>query len=162
MENNKTLETCKNRVFINNLAFGKNNPIALKTNSNHIYRVTGIHQIYDIIECNYIRPKNEKLKGGHHNEVFWTLGGESQYYYDKRPVLEIPTSILHDNDIGAKKLDDLSAIWIFDEPSQMYINKLELIKKCRKIVEFDKDSLSIEELQILLTYNESKEQKKTR
>lgn len=161
MKNYNSTETCKNRVFINNLAFGKNNPIALQTDSDHVYRVTGINQIYDIIECGYVRPKDGILKGGHYNEVFWTLGGESQYYYDKRPVLEIPAVILHDNDIGAKKLDDLSAIWIFDELSQTYMNKLDIIKKCRKITESSKYLLSIEELQLLL-YSKNDYQKKTR
>lgn len=161
MNDIQRIQTCRNRVFKNELSFGKNNPIAMNTDSNYIYRVTGINQIYDIIMCGYIRPKEGQIKGGHDNEVFWTQGGVNQFYYDKRPVLEIPISNLCDNDIGAKSIYDLSAIYIFDELSQKYINKIEILCKCREIFEAG-ETLTLEEMKSILSTEENISQGKIR
>ena len=118
----------KNRVFYSDaFGIGRTNPLSLRTNSNHIYRRTGISQIEDIINCGYVRPKF-KVNGGHKKEVFWSLGGDNLFYFDGSPILEVPADKLVDGQIGALFIDDLSAIWIFDNKQNMYINKLEDIK----------------------------------
>ena len=82
------ITTAKNRVFYSDgIGLGRNNPISLHTSSASIYRVTGMNQLIDIVNCGYIRPKEGRVKGGHENEVFWSIGGEKTFYYDKRPVL---------------------------------------------------------------------------
>lgn len=124
------IKTARNRVFDTGLmGLGRNNPIALHTSSDSIYRVAGISQINDIIDCGYVRPKQGKVMGGHSNEVFWSLGGDSVFYYDKRPVIEVSTNKLKDNQIGAVSLDDLQAIWMFDNEQNKYVNKLDYIKE---------------------------------
>ncbi len=56
MDNEKIIKV-KNRVFINNIAFGKNIFNVMSTVITSIYRVTGFAQIEDIINCGYVRPK---------------------------------------------------------------------------------------------------------
>jgi hypothetical protein len=134
MEYSKFNETKpKNRVFYSDgLGIGKNNPISLHTDSSHIYRVTGFSQIADIINCGYVRPKEGVIKGGHKNEVFWSLGGEKTFYYDKRPVLETIVNKVKDGQLGSLSLEDLTAIWIFDNKENKYIDKMELISQIRE------------------------------
>lgn len=115
------IETTRNRVFVQELAFGKNDPIAMKTNDNYVYRVTGMDQVEDIIISGYARSK-EKVMGGHKKELFWTRGGEKLFYYDKRPVLEAPYIKVQDGQMGAIPLEDLTAIWIFNEKENKYVN----------------------------------------
>lgn len=131
MDDNR-IETAKNRVFQGGFGFGKNNPISLSTDNNHIYRVTGYSQIDDIVDCGYVRPKMGKAKGGHSGEVFWTQGNDKLYFYDKRPVIETTPDKLKDGQKGAISIDDLTAIHIFDEEQNRYINKLEEYKKAMK------------------------------
>ena len=52
------IETTRNRVFDQELAFGKDSPIAMKTNNNYVYRVTGMHQVEDIITSGYARSRS--------------------------------------------------------------------------------------------------------
>ena len=132
---NERITNSKNRVFINNIALGKNIPYAMSTSNTSIYRVTGFSQIKDIISCGYVRPKVGKLKGGHENEIFWTRGGENTFYYDKRPVLEVKEDKLKDGQIGAISIEDLSGIWIFDEKQNKYLNQIEELKETFKKVE---------------------------
>ena len=122
------IATARNRVFEGGLGIGKNNPIAMATINSQIYRVTGDSQIEDILDSGYVRPKEGKLKGGHQNEVFWTKGGDKVFYYDKRPVLQVDSSKLIDNQIGSISIDDLDAIWIFDEKQNKYINQIDYYK----------------------------------
>ena len=122
------IATARNRVFVGGLGIGKNNPIAMATINSQIYRVTGDSQIEDILDSGYVRPKEGKLKGGHQNEVFWTKGGDKVFYYDKRPVLQVDSSKLIDNQIGSISIDDLDAIWIFDEKQNKYINQIDYYK----------------------------------
>lgn len=118
----------RNRVFINNLAIGKDIPIAMSTSSTSNYRVTGLNQIEDIINCGYVRPKAGKLMGGHTNEIFWTRGGENTFYYDKRPVLEVSEDKLKDGQMGAISIKDLLGIWVFDESQNKYINQINYFR----------------------------------
>lgn len=129
MEDIERIINAKNRVFQASFSFGKNNPISMSTNSNHIYRVTGLSQIEDIINCGYVRPPSVKAKGGHIGEVFWTQGSDKLYFYDKRPVLETATDVLKENgQIGAISLDKLTGIWIFDEQQNKYVNNIQLVR----------------------------------
>ena len=126
------IKDAKNRLFEsdrNPYPFGKNVQYSLSTNSSHIYRLTGISQIEDIIECGFVRPPEGKNKGGHEGEVFWTRGGDKLFYYDKYPVLETSVEILKQNDqIGALSINELTAIYIFDEQENKYVNKLNEYK----------------------------------
>lgn len=129
----------KNRIFEQEIPFGKKNPISLSTKEEFVYRVTGMSQIDDIINCGYVRPKEGKIKGGHYNEVFWTHGGSNLYYYDKRPVIEVPYQIIKENENTLVNINNLSAIWIFNEEEQKYVNDLLTIK--HKHLEQEKEQL---------------------
>ena len=129
MEDIERIIKAKNRVFQASISFGKNNPISLHTEDNHIYRVTGPMQIEDIINCGYVRPRLGKAKGGHTGEVFWTQGSDKLFYYDKRPVLETSIDILKDDgQIGSISLDDLTGVWMFDEEQNKYVNNIQVIR----------------------------------
>ncbi|HOX60552.1 MAG TPA: hypothetical protein PLV72_00915 [Candidatus Magasanikbacteria bacterium] len=117
-------KNAKNRLFSGGLGLGKDNPISLKTSNENAYRVTGEPQIQDIIESGFVRPPLGKLKGGHCGEVHWSEGNDKLFYYDKRPVLEIDKSKVLDGTMGAVKITDLKAIWIFNEERKMYENKI--------------------------------------
>lgn len=131
MEIDDRIESTRNRVFVQKLAFGKDNPISLKTKDTSVYRVTGMPQIEDIINTGYVRAK-EKVKGSHKNELFWTRGGEKLFYYDKRPVLEVPAGKVIDGQMGAIPLQDLTSIWYFSEEENKYVNIIEYIKELRE------------------------------
>ena len=126
MENIERIINAKNRVFQASFSLGKDNPISLKTDDKHIYRVTGLPQINDIMDSGFVRPPLGKAKGGHTGEVFWTQGEEKLFYYDKRPVLETSIDSLKDNgQKGAISLDELTGIWVFDEKENRYVNNIE-------------------------------------
>ena len=131
MEIDDRIESTRNRVFVQKLAFGKDNPISLKTKDTSVYRVTGMHQIEDIITTGYVRAK-EKVIGGHTNELFWTRGGDKLFYYNKRPVLEAPADKVIDGQIGAIPLEDLTSIQYFSEEENKYVNIIEYIKELRE------------------------------
>lgn len=120
----------KNRVFYSDgLGVGRNNPISLHTSSEYVYRLTGMDQIADILECGYVRPKKGKVRGGHKNEVFWSLGGEKKFYFDGYPVLEAPADMVKDEQIGAISIMNLTGIWIFDKVQNKYINRIDYFKE---------------------------------
>ena len=125
------IETTRNRVFVQELAFGKDSPIAMTTNNNYVYRVTGMDQVEDIIISGYARSKG-KVKGGHNNELFWTRGGDKLFYYNKRPVLEAPYTKVQDGQMGSISLEDLTAIWIFNEKENKYVNCIEYYRSLRE------------------------------
>ena len=131
MEIDDRIESTRNRVFVQKLAFGKDNPISLKTKDTSVYRVTGMHQLEDIINIGDVRAK-EKVKGSHKKELFWSRGGDKLFYYDKRPVLEVPADKVIDDQIGAIPIDDLTSIWYFSEEENKYVNIIEYIKELRE------------------------------
>ena len=96
-----------------------------------MYRKTGMHQIEDIINTGYVRAK-EKVKGGHTNEIYWNRGGDKLFYWDKRPVLEAPADKVIEGQMGAIPLDDLTAIWIFNEKENRYVNCIEYYRSLRE------------------------------
>ena len=127
MENNDRINDVINSVGPCNLSLGRNNPMSLKSNEGFAYRITGMDQIEDIINSGYVRPKgygNRRDRVG--DKIYWSIGGKV-CYYDKRPVLEVPLSKVHDGQIGAIPITDLSAIWLFDDKENKYLNKLDII-----------------------------------
>ena len=100
------------RVFTNTgLGLGKNNPNALRTNSESVYRVTGQDQIDDIMSSGYIRPKpGGQVKGGHTNEVHFAQGDSNLFYYDKRPVIELSATDVVDGQVGAIPKNKIKAL----------------------------------------------------
>ena len=83
IENSERIASCKNRVFKSE--FGPrydDNPNVFRTDEASVYRVTGINQIADIVNCGYVRPKEGKVNGGHENEVFWSAGGDKLNFID--------------------------------------------------------------------------------
>lgn len=116
----------KNRVFENDgMGLERNNPLSLHTNEKYVYRATGYSQIEDIVKTGYIRPKAGRVKGGHRNEVFWSLGSDKLFYYDKRPVLVVDRNSVRDGQIGALSINDLLMIMTFDESQNKYVDNLE-------------------------------------
>ena len=111
------------------LGLGKNVQYALHTDEFHVYRVTGMDQIEDIIDSGCVRPKGygrRQQRVG--NKIYWATGGPSLYYIDKRPVIESTIENVCDGQIGTISIDDLSAIWIFDENENKYVDNLDYIK----------------------------------
>lgn len=105
---------------------GKDISYALSTSENSVYRVTGMDQIEDIVNCGYVRPKGYgKRRERVGDKIYWSTGGKNLYFYDKRPVLEAPGDRVIDGQIGAIPLEDLEGIWIFDEENNKYINNIE-------------------------------------
>lgn len=134
------IKEAKNRVFYSDgLGYGKNNPISLHTKKTSVYRVTGMNQIKDIIECGYVRPKKGKVNGGHINEVFWSIGGDKLFYQNGRPVIEVLESKVKNGQIGAIHINDIEAIWMFDTEKNCYYNNLINIKKAH--LEHQKEQL---------------------
>lgn len=108
---------------------GKNIPNALKTNETSVYRVTGIDQIQDIIDCGYVRPKGYGVRRENVGDIiYWSIGGKNLYYHDGRPVLEAPIDKVQNGQIGAIPIDNLTGIWIFDKNQNKYVNNIELIR----------------------------------
>ena len=129
MEYDDRINNAINSVGPCNLALGRNNPMSLKSKEGYVYRITGMDQVEDIINCGFVRPKgygSRRDRVG--DKIYWSIGGKV-CYYDKRPVLEAPLSKIQNGQIGAVPLDDLSGIWIFNEEENQYINKIEEIKK---------------------------------
>ena len=121
---------------------GKDDPISLHTVETSVYRVTGMNQIQDIIDCGYVRPKGYGSRADRvGDKLYWSQGGSKLYYHDKRPVIEASTDKVKDEQIGAISIkvkdeqigaisiNDLSAIWMFDEQQNKYVNRLEQIKQ---------------------------------
>lgn len=72
------IANCKNRVFRSE--FGPrydDDPNVFRTSDKSVYRITGMNQLADIVNCGYVRPKEGKLKGGHTNEVSGRQGATS-------------------------------------------------------------------------------------
>lgn len=118
-----------NRVFETNegLALGRSNPYALHTKETSVYRKTGMDQINDIVDSGYVKSKGY---GGRWyrtgNVVYWSKGSDKLYYYDfDQAVLEVDESKVKNHQAGAISIDDLSAIWVFDESQNKYVNKLD-------------------------------------
>ena len=132
--NDERITNCKNRIFEGDNIQYNDNPNVFRTDENSLYRITGIDQIADVINCGYVRPREGKLKGGHENEVFWSHGGSRLNFVDKRPILETSINTIKDGQIGAITLDDLTAVWVFDEESGKRENKLETIKKVKGLM----------------------------
>lgn len=145
------ITTAKNRVFYSDgLGIGRNNPVSLHTSTSSVYRVTGMDQLADIVNCGYVRPKEGRVKGGHENEVFWSIGGEKTFYYDERPVIETSVDKVKNGQIGSLSLDDLSAIWVFDYEQNSYTDKIDFMKQIRETTKKSNSSISGEQMRQVL------------
>lgn len=145
------ITTAKNRVFYSDgLGIGRNNPVSLHTSTSSVYRVTGMDQLADIVNCGYVRPKEGRVKGGHENEVFWSIGGEKTFYYNKRPVIETSVDKVKNGQIGSLSLDDLSAIWVFDYEQNSYTDKIDFMKQIRETTKKSNSSISGEQMRQVL------------
>lgn len=134
------IKEARNRVFYSDgLGIGRNNPNALHTKKSSVYRITGMNQIKDIIECGYVRPKEGRVKGGHINEVFWSIGSDKLFYQNGRPVIEVLENKVKNGQIGAIHINDIEAIWMFDPEKNCYYNNLTNIKKAH--LEHQKEQL---------------------
>lgn len=145
-DNDERIVSCKNRIIKPEAGFRyDDNPNVFRTDESSVYRITGIDQIADIINCGYVRSKEGKVKGGHENEVFWSAGGDKLNFIDERPILETSADTVKDGQIGALSLDDLTAVWIFDSESGKRENKLNTIKIIKEVMGKD-EQISAEEL----------------
>lgn len=145
-DNDERIVSCKNRIIKPEVGFRyDDNPNVFRTDESSVYRITGIDQIADIINCGYVRSKEGKVKGGHENEVFWSAGGDKLNFIDERPILETSADTVKDGQIGALSLDDLTAVWIFDSESGKRENKLNTIKIIKEVMGKD-EQISAEEL----------------
>lgn len=128
---------------------GKNN--VLHTLETSVYRVTGMNQIQDIIDCGYVRPKGYGSRRERVGDiVYWSSGNSKLHYVDKRPVLEAPATKVLNGQIGAISIDDLSAIWLYDEQQNKYVNRLQEIKKLHIEKKQSTTSVPLEQLKPLL------------
>lgn len=127
MDEIERIEETINRVAPSVTALGKNDPTALSTKEGYVYRETGIDQIYDIVNCGYVRS-NEKRKS---NQVWWTSGGANSFHVNKRPILVASSDIVVNEKAGAISIDDLSEIWMYDEQNQKWNNKINDVKSMR-------------------------------
>lgn len=146
VNSDERIVNCKNRVF--KTEFGPrydDMPNVFRTNDASVYRVTGMDQIADIVNCGYVRSKEGKVKGGHENEVFWSIGGEKLNYIDERPILETSVDVVKDGQIGALSLNDLTAVWIFNSENGKRENKINAIKDIKRFMGKD-EQISAEEL----------------
>ena len=128
------IENTRNRVFESSLAIGKDTENVLKTVSTSVYRVigrkTGTGQIEDIIKCGYVRPRLTPVEEKHHNELFWTKGGENTFYMTGNSIiLEAPEDKVKYNQIGAIPFEDLIAIWVYNPNENKYINMIDYYRE---------------------------------
>ncbi len=109
---------------------GANTPHALKTTEEFAYRVCGMDQIQDIIECGFVRPKGygtRRERVG--DKLYWSIGGHNLHYIDKRPVLQAPLQNVQDGQIGPIPLESLCGVWLFDENTNSYVNQIDYINE---------------------------------
>lgn len=79
-----------------------------------------------------IARSKDKVKGGHNKNYFGLEDGDKLFYYNKRPVLEAPYTKVQDGQMGAISLEDLTAIWIFNEKENKYVNCIEYYRCLRE------------------------------
>ena len=109
---------------------GKSIPHSLHTNESSVYRVTKMDQIQDIIDCGYVRAKGYGSRNDRVGTIiYWSQGNDQLYFHDKRPVIESSINSVKNNQKGAIPIDSLTAIWIFDEKQNKYVNRLNEIKE---------------------------------
>lgn len=151
MNQDDLIKNSRNIVWGNTISIGRNNPISLHTKNTSMYRVTGFAQVKDIIYSGYVKPKAGKINGGKHGVVYWSKGGDTLFFFDKRPVIEASLSCVAETDIGSLALDELEAIWIFDTSENSYQNRIGVVKEIREFLR-DKDTfLSKDQIARILT-----------
>lgn len=127
MDKDELIKYSKNTVGKGE-GYGTPNEHSLMTSSEFIYRVTGMDQILDIIECGYVRPKGYGKRFNRVGPVvYWSQGGGKHHYDDKRPVIMAKSDKIKDGQIGCISIDELEAIWMYNEEKEVYENKLKEI-----------------------------------
>ena len=127
MDKDELIHISKNTVGKGE-GYGTPNEHSLMTSSEFIYRVTGMDQILDIIECGYVRPKGYGKRFNRVGPVvYWSQGGGKHHYDDKRPVIMAKSDKIKDGQIGCISIDELEAIWMYNEEKEVYENKLKEI-----------------------------------
>ena len=125
MEERDRINDAINRVAPSVSPIGRNDPTALSTRERFVYRETGFNQINDIIETGYVRANDKRPS----NQVWWTYGGSNSFHVNKRPVLVASTDIVQDFKEGAISINDLVEIWIYDDNTQTWNNRIDDIRK---------------------------------
>ena len=127
MDKDELIKISKNTVGQGE-GFGTPSEHSLMTSSEFVYRVTGMDQILDIIECGYVRPKGFGKRFNRVGPVvYWSQGGGKHHYDDKRPVLMAESDKVINGQVGAIHITNLAAIWLFNNEKQLYENKLKEI-----------------------------------
>lgn len=124
MEERDRIKDVINRVVPSISPIGKDDPTALSTSEGFAYRETGFSQINDIIETGFVRANDKRPS----NQVWWTLGGSNSFHVNKKPILVASTNAVQDLRTGAVSINDLVEIWIYDEQSQTWNNKINDIR----------------------------------
>lgn len=97
-----------------------------------LYRVAGMNQILELIECGYIEPTNS-----------WSFDKNICYQY-KRPVISVSIDVLK-NDSNIISITDLDALWIYNHNKKAYENKLKEILNMYQSYQVDKSNIDINE-----------------
>lgn len=146
-EDEQRISSSVNRVF--EAKFGlhyDDNPNVFRTNENSVYRVTGLSQIADIVNCGHVRSKQGRHKGGTTEPiVYWSKGGDKLNYVDERPIIETSAETVCDGQVGAVSLDDLTGIWVTNSETGKKENRLAEIKNIRKLRD-EGTKMTVEEL----------------
>ena len=61
MADDDRIKNVTNSVGPCDMAIGKDNPMSLKSKDGFAYRVTGMDQIEDIINCGFVRSKGKNM-----------------------------------------------------------------------------------------------------
>lgn len=155
-EDDDLISSSINRVFEEKIGPRyDDNPNVFRTDENSVYRITGLSQVADIVNCGHVRSREGKHKGGGTDPiVYWSKGGSRLNYIDERPVIEASATTIRDGQIGAIALDDLSGIWITNPETGQKENRLTDIKDIRKL-KSKNAKITIEELAQKLTQKTS-------
>ena len=123
----------------------------LHMSDSSVYKVTSIEQIKDMIDCGYVRAKYYIVRGERvDGNIYWSHGNGELCYFDKSPIIESSVDKVKNGQKGAVSINDLTAIWIFDNEQNKYINKLNEIKKLcnqRFHERYDNKKLTIDEME---------------
>ena len=125
MENDDRINSTINRIAPSVSPVGRYDPTALSTKDGLVYRETGFSQIQDIIDCGFVRSNVNRKS----NQLWWTYGGKNSFHVNKRPILVASTDVVIDNNIGAISIDDLLEIWIYDEESKIWLDKIDTVRE---------------------------------
>ncbi len=90
-----------------------------------VYRITGKEQINDMIECGYVRSREN---GTHGNRVFWTQGCAGYAFApgDKYTIV-VSASNLKNKQIGAVPLSEVTNVFKYNMEENRFVDVIEVI-----------------------------------